>query len=293
MSRLSYALKGDIAFKWAMTNNPHLLKSLLSAALGVTEDSIGPIVITNPEMTPETVGAKRCLLDLNVRIGDDLCALELQLADEGNYAERCLFYLSRLCIGALEKGQDYGQMPRVILISILDFNLFSCKDYHSEFVFTERFRREELSDKLKLLFLEMKKVGGSLDKTDMLALWLCLIKAQDTEELEVLKRLEVGIMSEAIDVVQDLQTDDRMRALAISREMAEHDAAQALSNAEKRGIALGEQRGIALGEKRGVEIGRRIVAEQMLANGFDVSHIAKATGYTEQQVTAILNEKRR
>jgi hypothetical protein len=30
----------------------------------------------------------------------------------------------------------------------------------------------------------------------------------------------------------------------------------------------------------------------MLANGFDVSHIAKATGYTEQQVAAILKEKR-
>jgi predicted transposase/invertase (TIGR01784 family) len=99
-------------------------------------------------------------------------------------------------------------------------------------------------------------------------------------------------MSEAVDVVQDLQTDDRMRALAISREMAEHDAAQALGNAERRGEKRGEKRGIVLGEKRGIALGERAIIQRMLANGFDVSHIAEATGYTEQQVAAILKEKR-
>jgi predicted transposase YdaD len=123
-------------------------------------------------------------------------------------------------------------------------------------------------------------------------------------------------MSEAVDVVRDLQTDDRLRALAISREIAEHDAAQALDSAERRGIALGEQRGIALGEKRGIALGEqrgialgekrgialgeqrgialgeRTVIQRMLTNGFDVSHIAKATGYTEQQIATILKEKR-
>jgi hypothetical protein len=53
--------------------------------------------------------------------------------------------------------------------------------------------------------------------------------------------------------------------------MAEHGVAQALGNAERRG--------------------ERTVIQRMLANGFGVSHIARATGYTEQQIAAILKEK--
>jgi predicted transposase YdaD len=86
--------------------------------------------------------------------------------------------------------------------------------------------------------------------------------------------------------------------------MAEHDEAQALGNAERRGIEIGEKRGIELGEKRGIELGEKrgielgekraldSVALQMHAAGFDVPSISKATGYTEQQVLSLLEQGR-
>jgi hypothetical protein len=74
--------------------------------------------------------------------------------------------------------------------------------------------------------------------------------------------------------------------------MAEHDEAQALGNAERRGIAIGEKRGIELGEKRGEKRALDSVALQMHAAGFDAPSISKATGYTEQQVASLLGQGR-
>jgi predicted transposase/invertase (TIGR01784 family) len=238
-------------------------------------------------MTPEYIGSKRCLLDLKMRIGDDVCSLEVQVADKTNYRDRCMFYLSRLCSGAIEQGDDYQTMPHVILISILDFVLFDCEGYYSEFVFLERFRHELLSDKLRMVFLEAMKAPKIPDGTDMLSLWLCLIRAETTEELDAIRRLGVDIMSEAAQCVRELQADEQMRALALSREMAEHDWAQELSDARREG----EQHGIAMGEQRGIERERRSIIRQMYANGFDASLIARATSCTEQQVAAFLQDR--
>jgi hypothetical protein len=121
------------------------------------------------------------------------------------------------------------------------------------------------------VFLELGKLPA-LDKEDMLSLWLHLIRAESTEELDEIRGLGVSIMDRAAQSVEDIQEDRRLRHLALRRDIADHDHAQWLHDAEQRGI----------------EMGRHAVVRQMVASGLDAALIAKATGYTGQQVQDIL-----
>jgi predicted transposase/invertase (TIGR01784 family) len=75
--------------------------------------------------------------------------LEVQVADEGDYPERSLFYWAREYSSSLTAGNTtYSSLPRVIIISIVDFRLFDCAEYHSEFRPLEVKRHEQLSDRM-------------------------------------------------------------------------------------------------------------------------------------------------
>jgi predicted transposase/invertase (TIGR01784 family) len=276
MTELTYPLKYDIAFKYTMLKHRELLKSLVASVLSVDERSIEQIVVTNPELTPEHVEGKHCRLDLNLVVDDDIVDVEIQLRDEGNYKERSVYYLACLHAGTLNKGQDYREVPRSILVNILDFNLFECDGPHSEFALLERSRTELLSDIMTMHFFELRKFKGAPDRSDLLGLWMRLISARFTEELDEIDDLGVDVMSKAAEAIRQMQQDKALRHLALRREMAEHDEAQALGNAECRGIEIGEQRG------------RAEIIQQLQANGFDAARIAKVTGYSEQQVLSLL-----
>lgn len=287
MAKLKYPLKSDIAFKLMMTRHADLLKNLISAMLCLDESSIEHFIITNPELEREHVEAKHCRLDLNMAIDGSIVDVEVQLRSEGNFKERAVYYLCRLHAGTLSKGQDYQMAPRTILIGILDFNLFVHESFHSQFYLMEHMRHEPFSDRLALHLFELRKLKGPLDKTDMLALWLRLIKAISTEELDEIDALGVSIMSKATEAVRDIQKDRKLSHLALRREIAEHDEAQALGNAERRGVEIGERRGIEIGERRALDF----VVGQMYAAGSDIGHIAKMTGYTKQQISSILKKQ--
>jgi len=71
------------------------------------------------------------------------------LAYGGDYPERALFHWAKLYSSALPSGDDYQNMPRTVIISILDFNLFECAEFHSEFRPLEATRHEPLSDRMR------------------------------------------------------------------------------------------------------------------------------------------------
>jgi len=80
---------------------------------------------------------------------------EIQVNDEGDYPERVLYYWAREYSTALPGGGDYVNLPRTIVISIIDFNLFGCGEYHSEFRPLEVTRHTPLCDKMSPHFFEL------------------------------------------------------------------------------------------------------------------------------------------
>jgi len=231
MTKLEYTFKTDTLFKMLFVKNPDLLKQLVCELLGIPLESIGHFDIMNPEMPPESLGDKFCRLDINMTVDSQRVDLEIQVSDEGDYPERVLFHWAREYSSSLPSGKDYIELPRTVIISIINFNQLNCKEYHSEFRPLEVTRHELLSDKMSIHFFELKKLPNDLNKKNMLLLWLNLFKAETQEEIDKIKLLGVPVMEQAINAYQSLTVSSEFKEVERLRDLARHNEAAALRHA--------------------------------------------------------------
>ena len=198
MKKLQYRLTNDILFKMLFVKYPELLKRLVAELLSIEYTSIEQFNIRNPEMPPESIGDKFCRLDINMMVNEQRVDLEVQVENEGNYPERSLFMWAREFSTSITAGQDYNELPRTIIISILGFKQFPNPNiFHSEFQVLEITSHEPLTDKCVLHFFELPKLSEQVSTDSRKELWLKLFKTETVEDLAKIERLEVPIMSEA------------------------------------------------------------------------------------------------
>ena len=280
MRKLRYTFKTDTLFKMLFVKHQDLLEKLVAALLGIPMESIKQFTVRNPEMPPEVLGDKFCRLDINMIVNGQRVDLEVQVANEGDYPERVMLYWAREFSTALPAGQSYSLLPRTIIISIIDFNLFDCAEFHSFFQPLETMRHTLLSDKMGFHFFELKKLPDDVDEKDALLLWLSLFRAETEEDLEKIKGMGVPMMEQAINAYYTITASSEFREVERLREKARHDEDQALYHAEQKGIARGKiegkQEGIA---ERNIEIARTLLVMDM-----PIDQIIKVTGLTQKEV---------
>ena len=262
--KLQYTFKTDTLFKMLFVKYPELLKELVANLLGIPSGSIGQFTIKNPEMPPENLGDKFCRLDINMTVNGQQVDLEVQVSNEGDYPERVMYYWAREFSSALPAGEGYSRLPRTLVVSIIDFMLFDCEEYHSFFQPLEVTRHTLLSDKMGFHFFELPKLPDDVSQENMLLLWLSLFKADTEEELEKIKGMEVPVMSQAINAYYTITASSEFREKERLREKARHDEAQALYNARREAI---------------IEIARN-----MKEMGMPFDQIFKATGLTQNEI---------
>lgn len=280
MGKLRYTFKTDILFKMLFVTHLELLKQLVAALLGFALESIEEFDVRNPDMLPEVLGDKFCRLDINMLVNGQRVDLEIQVANLGNYPERVMLYWAREFSTALPAGQDYSMLPRTIIISIIDFNLFNCEEYHSFFQPMEVNRHTLLSDKMGFHFFELKKIPEKVSGKDPLLLWLSLFKAETAEELKKIKEMGVPTMEQAINAYYDITASPKFLEIQRLREKAGHDEAQALYQAKQEGVQEGLQKGMQRGmQKRNMEIARNLIEM-----GMPFQQIAAATGLTLEEL---------
>jgi predicted transposase/invertase (TIGR01784 family) len=168
-----------------------------------------------------------------MRVNRQRVALEVQVADEKDYPERSLYYWAREYSTALKKGKQYRRLPRAIIISILAFNLFDCKEFYSEFQALEVKRHTPLTDKMRLCYFELRKLPKIIGADDELKLWLNLFKAETEEDLQQIEELGVPIMEQAIKAYRQTKTTEKFMELERMRELTQHNEASALDYARR------------------------------------------------------------
>lgn len=276
MRKLQYTFKTDTLFKMLFVKHKDLLRNLVAALLGIPMGNIERFTVRNPEMPPEVLGDKFCRLDINMVVNGQRVDLEIQVANEGDYPERVMLYWAREFSTALPAGQSYSMLPRTIIISIIDFDLFDCTEYHSFFQPLETTRHTLLSDKMGFHFFELRKLPKEVGEKDTLLLWLSLFKAETEEDLERIKGMGVPTMEQAVNAYYTITASPEFREVERLREKARHDEAQALHHAKQEGIS-----------ERNIEIARN--ALQM---GMPVTDIAKLTGLTHEEIENLRKETR-
>ena len=231
VTKLEYTFKNDALFKMVFTQYQDLLQKLVAELLGIPLASIKDFWVINPDIPPDTVGEKFCRLDINMTVDGQRVDLEIQVANEGDYPERSLYYWAREYSTALSEGKEYRDLPRTIVISILAFKLFDCEDFHSEFQLLEVTRHTQLTDKQVLHYFELPKLPEVVDADDGLKLWLTLFKAETEEDLAKIEELGGSVMKEAIGAYRQVSATDKFKEIERLRSRARHNEASALYHA--------------------------------------------------------------
>ena len=146
-----------------------------------------------------------------------------------------MFHWAKMFSSALPSGDDYSLLPKTIVISILGFKQFDCKEVHSEFAPMEVNRHEVLSDKQRYHFFELLKLPDldSIDINSEKDLWLTLFNAKTEEELKTLVSVGGEVMSQAVEAYRSITSLDEFKYMEILRERTRHDEASALAHAAK------------------------------------------------------------
>lgn len=262
MGRDVISAKLDIIFKKLFSENEDLLHDFLASILDIPNDSIRRIQIVNPELSPEAMENKFSRLDLNMTIDDKLVNVEIQIYNDPDYRDRALFYWAKLYTSELKSGDSYRKLKQAITVNIINFNMFEGVDYHTEIAATIKGTGEVYSDKFKMHFFELKKVGRQLNKYNRRELWLQFINADSEEEFDMLSQTNVPVIQKAVQVIYDMSEDAKIRENARIREKALHDEASLIQGAENRGR----------------ENERSKIVENMRAAGFSEEDIQKALG---------------
>ena len=258
MSEFLMKPKIDFAFKEIMMNEKARI-GFLSTMLKLNPKDIKSSQILNTNLRKIHEDEKQGILDVRILMNNNTeIDIEIQLAALSVWADRSLFYISKMYTEQISSGQDYSVFKKCVNISILDFVLFpEEQEFYSCFHIREDTRHTLYTDKMEFHLLELPKLPKELkeDNSNIL-LWAKFINAERKEDFELLAEKDPYIGS-AYQQLQVISQDKQKRLEYETREKAIRDHNQLLLEAEQRGILLGKQEGIRLGKQEGIQLGKQ------------------------------------
>ena len=156
-------LTSDVIFKAVFGRDTpgckRALIGLLNRILEREEDPIVDLVYQNPFSMAELEEEKEIIMDILVETqSGEQIDIEMQIGTTKDLMNRFLYYLSKLVVRGLEKGEDYGKLKKSIVIVILrDRYLPDSEPAHSCFVMKSRETGYDLSELAQLHVLELGK----------------------------------------------------------------------------------------------------------------------------------------
>ena len=189
--------KIDFAFKEIMMNE-NARVGFLSAVLKLNPADIEKTQILNTYLRKEHENDKQGILDVRVSLNNKMeIDIEIQLSELRVWAERSLFYLSKMYAEQIEPGQNYDVFKKCVGISILNFVLFPKEtEFYSCFHIQEDTRHFLYTDKMEFHVIELPKLPQELkeDSSDIL-LWAKFINAEQKEEFDMIAAKNTYIKS--------------------------------------------------------------------------------------------------
>ena len=258
---------------YELMQNEGLCKKVLQTILG---ERIGNIIALNrQEIIDNSYGAKGVRLDVLVKDDEKkLYNVEMQMSNDSSLVYRLRYYQGSLDITALDKGQDYDELPDTIII-------FLCNG-------------DMLGRGLPICTIQKYCTeDGTIvdDGTKQIVLNYSLYDLIEDKELKALcrycKTKEVSSeLTREIDMeVNRIKQNEKARQEYSFLFNRYPDYIQkAMKEGEKRGINKGISKGITQGRIEGC----KDTAKNLLAMGLSVADIAKATGLTEEEIDKLL-----
>ncbi len=273
--------KNDIVFQSLFTQkNEEITKNFISALM---EEKITKIEInTQKELYREKPEDKLGILDLEAEINDkEKVDIEVQLIDRKNLVERMLFYFSKLYASTIDKGEDYISAKKVVIISIIDYDLDLTKEIKEMETIWNIIERKNknlmLTDKLELHIIELRKAREEYEKnkSNKKAQWMMFINNPNEMEVQEIMK-ENKEIEEAVVIIKEMTEDEKLERLAFLRQKAIMD--------EKAIYAAGLDKGEIKGREAGIKENQIEVAKKMKEKNIDINIIEEITKLTKEEI---------
>ena len=259
-------LRNDFVFKtfFSRKGNEEYLIEFLKALLKIEIDEITIQEEVNLEkLSKEEKGGR---LDLQAKLGNGtIVNIELQMKDEHNIEERTTFYSSKVLSREVERGSKYKDINQIIMINILNYELFGFDEYISETaIVLDKHRDFEALKGIKWYFIELPKFRKSHpDIKEKVNQWIAFI---DDYEGEMVKMAEKKnkIIERAKVEMNYLTGDAEVKRLAELREKWEMDYNSGIDYAET---------------KTKIEIAKKLKEQNI-----DIDVIVQATGLSKEKI---------
>ena len=183
----------DALFKDVFGESPEITLDFINAVFEYEgTPTFESVDFIDRELDPVEEGGKESRLDL---LGLEKATgakvnIEVQVATQEYFGKRSLYYWARL-YNSLKSGDEYENLKRTVVISILDFILFEdeaeAKNWHSCFGVYDKKTGKRLTEDLEMHFIELPKWKIYKDIKDMNSLewWTSYFdKKTNAEEME-------------------------------------------------------------------------------------------------------------
>lgn len=268
------SVKLDWTFKELMLKE-EIRNHFIEAVLKV---EIKSSIILNTFLRKDYFDDKLGILDVRVMLEDKTqIDIEIQVIPFKQWAERTLFYTSKMYVEQINQGDEYKVLNKCINISILDFKYLDENDFFNTFHIRNDKTNKLYTDKMGFYILELPKIPKDVENINDLVLWCKFIDASSEEEIKMLATQNESI-SIAYEELKRLSQDEQKRAEYEARQKAIMDYNSLVYQFKEEGFLEGEQ-------KSKLEI-----AKNLLKMGLPPDKIINATGLSEETINQLKKE---
>ncbi len=280
-------LRNDYAFKkvFGVEENKDVLQDLLECILDIPPENITGLELLDKEFHKEILTEKLGILDIKLRLKDGtFIDIEIQNVWYRDFAERTLYYWSKMYNEGIKQGQDYTNLPKCITINLIGKGFNKNKRLHNKYFVLEQDTKEPLVSKLEIHILNLEKARllkeGQYknNKTKRLLNWLKFIETDNPEVREVLAE-NSEMMKKANAAISVMEMSPRDKWLYDSRMKYEHDRASCINE--------GYQQGLEQGISQGAYRNKLETAAAFKRMGIDIEKIAEGTGLSKKEIEAL------
>ena len=290
--------KNDYAFRriFGDEKRESLLRHFLNDVLKLKgSHAIKSLKVSDPNQIPQIKGLKHTIVDVRCKDQENReFIIEMQVAGKEEFPQRILHYVAKAIVDQLESGQNYNDLRRVTLLSIVNFPLLKSKKYFANHLVLDEEDGEHLVQDVAFSFLDLTKFHKKLDALQTpTEKWAYFFKhAHQTPIRDIPKPLRDPDIDQAFGVLERMGLSKTEKRLYDSAERARRDRVseirKSFNDGKKEGVAEGkkegEKIGIAKGEKMGIAKERMETAQRLLAMGLDVQQIAQGSGLTVEEI---------
>ena len=271
--------KVDFCFK-EMMQNEKVRQGLIAALLDVSPEKISKTTLLPTVLRKEFKEDKYGILDVRVKLVDGTqMDLEMQVEPFTYWANRILFYWSKMYIDQIESGKGYNELQKCVHVSILAYDHFKDDEncYH-KIGLRDMVTGEQYSDLLELHFLEITKVPPVMADEKPIVQWIRFLGGSNREELKAMSERNEYIQC-AYEELERMSLDKQKRLEYETRQKNIRDYNSQMKSARIQGEEIGMQ--------KGKQQGKQQAEEQILALG----KALQRAGRSEEAIKAMTDEE--